>query len=158
MARYYTVDNNLVSGFWCDSIHEVTEGMIETTEDEILEWIELQGQGYTLCALSADGTVSPQLLGVGDSWDGETVNNDDDAVLEVARDAARDYRDNTLFPALIKLEGSIMMGRTECSDDEKAAINAWVQEWKDLPAAYTDSSTDITDLYPDTPDLVEGML
>ena len=71
---YYKVDDekNIVQGFYKENLHQITPDMISISEETWQDLLDKQSQGYTLCC-NLDGTLNPQLLKLGETWDGEAV-------------------------------------------------------------------------------------
>jgi hypothetical protein len=101
--KYFKIEDNQICGFYDSEIHDITDVMVEITEEKWKELLEKQSEGYVLTC--KDNTPFPQKLGLGESWNGIEILSDLTPIKEKLLKEITDYRDTLRGASTINFNG-----------------------------------------------------
>lgn len=101
--KYFKIEDNQICGFYDSEIHEITDGMVEITDEEWKELLEKQSEGYVLTC--KDNIPFPQKLGLGEYWNGIEILSDKTPIKEKLLKEITDYRDTLREASTINFNG-----------------------------------------------------
>jgi len=141
--KYYKIENERFVGFYSNDMHEITDDMIEISDEKWSSLLEEKGEikykngeliNYTS---TRDDNIADGII-----------------TLDTEKEKARDHR-LTHFQALDLYDKAVLRGDIQETLDMKSQRDIYRQQWLDLPSTYTDITIPIEQSYPIMPNFIE---